>query len=47
MKKNHMKYGFMSEQLKVWFAMACQISSTGMHEEDYAVLNNIILFKSI
>lgn len=27
--------------------MACQISSTGMHEEDYAVLNDIILFKSI
>lgn len=30
-----------------WFAMACQISATGMHEEDYAVLSNIILFKSI
>lgn len=37
----------MSEQLKVRFGTARQISSTGMHEEDYCVLDNIILYKSI
>lgn len=36
----------MSEPLKVWFVMARHNRSTGMHEEDYAVLN-VILFKRI
>lgn len=46
-KKKHKIWVYVWTVKGVVLRWPCQISSTGMHEEDYAVLSNIILFKSI